>query len=213
MTATYPVLVDDVEAPYQHRGDLRPDDDDTAVFATALDSAGIRFYGARHENNAIAMAKGCAYPRRRSRRGSDRPRACHGERGSAPATYATGAGSRVLIISGEQAASSGAANALGPDYKGFNATGVLGAAGIRTFVATSPTTARGALADAAARGNAGRGSGVAAAGQRRTGLRWILLQAQPAPAPKRSQPRAPARAPRRRRSMQPSPSCGRAASR
>ena len=38
---------------------------------------------------------------------------------------------------------------MGPDYKGFNSTGVLGAAGIRTFVATSPETARGALADAA----------------------------------------------------------------
>ena len=35
--------------------------DDTAVFATALDSAGIRFYGARHENNAIAMAGGFPY--------------------------------------------------------------------------------------------------------------------------------------------------------
>jgi hypothetical protein len=35
--------------------------DDTALFATALDTAGVRFYGARHENNAIAMADGYAY--------------------------------------------------------------------------------------------------------------------------------------------------------
>ena len=35
--------------------------DDTALFATALDSLGVRFYGARHENNAIAMADGYAY--------------------------------------------------------------------------------------------------------------------------------------------------------
>src|SRR5438477_9124668 len=35
--------------------------DDTAVFATALDSAGVRFYGARHENMAVAMAEGFAY--------------------------------------------------------------------------------------------------------------------------------------------------------
>ena len=34
--------------------------DDTALFATALDTAGVRFYGARHENNAIAMADGYA---------------------------------------------------------------------------------------------------------------------------------------------------------
>jgi len=66
------------------------------------------------------------------------------------ATYASRTGSRMLIIYGEAAVPTGAANSLGPDYKGFNATGVLSAAGIRTFVATSPATARGALADAAA---------------------------------------------------------------
>src|SRR3954453_22862606 len=66
------------------------------------------------------------------------------------APYASRTGSKVLIIYGEAAVSTGAGNGLGPDYKGFNATGVLSAAGIRTFVATSPATARGALADAAA---------------------------------------------------------------
>jgi thiamine pyrophosphate-dependent acetolactate synthase large subunit-like protein len=35
--------------------------DDTALFATALDTMGVRFYGARHENSAIAMADGYAY--------------------------------------------------------------------------------------------------------------------------------------------------------
>ena len=30
--------------------------DDTALFATSLDTVGVRFYGARHENAAIAMA-------------------------------------------------------------------------------------------------------------------------------------------------------------
>ena len=35
--------------------------DDTALFATALDTSGVRFYGARHENTAIAMADGYAY--------------------------------------------------------------------------------------------------------------------------------------------------------
>src|SRR5258708_39427883 len=35
--------------------------DDTALLATALDTSGARFHGARHENCAIAMADGCAY--------------------------------------------------------------------------------------------------------------------------------------------------------
>jgi len=35
--------------------------DDTALFATSLDTAGVRFFGARHENAAIAMADGYAY--------------------------------------------------------------------------------------------------------------------------------------------------------
>ena len=34
--------------------------DDTALFVTALDSMGVRFYGARHENTAVAMAEGYA---------------------------------------------------------------------------------------------------------------------------------------------------------
>ena len=35
--------------------------DDTALLITALDTAGVHFYGARHENSAIAMAEGYAY--------------------------------------------------------------------------------------------------------------------------------------------------------
>src|SRR6201991_3021424 len=145
---TYQVLVDDIKAlgVEQVFGLMS---DDTAVFATALDSAGIRFYGARHENNAIAMAEGYAY------RSGNLGIAVIGRgpataNGLHAATYASRTGSRVLIIYGEAAVSNGAANGIGPDYKGFNATGVLGAAGIRTFVATSPNTARGALADAIA---------------------------------------------------------------
>jgi thiamine pyrophosphate-dependent acetolactate synthase large subunit-like protein len=147
MTSTYQVLVEDIKAlgVEQVFGLMS---DDTAVFATALDSAGIRFYGARHENNAIAMAEGYAY---RSGglgvavigRGPATANGLHA------ATSASRTGSRVLIIYGEAAVPTGAANGIGPDYKSFNATGVLGAAGIRAFVATSPATARGALADAA----------------------------------------------------------------
>src|SRR5438874_1304704 len=35
--------------------------DDTAVFAVTLDGLGVKFVGARHENNALAMAEGYAY--------------------------------------------------------------------------------------------------------------------------------------------------------
>jgi thiamine pyrophosphate-dependent acetolactate synthase large subunit-like protein len=121
--------------------------DDTAVFATSLDSSGVRFYGARHENNAIAMAEGYAWATdglgvAMIGRGPATANSLHA------ATYANRTGSKVLIIYGEAAAGGGGANGLGPDYKSFNATGVLGAAGIRTFVAGSAATARGALADA-----------------------------------------------------------------
>jgi acetolactate synthase I/II/III large subunit len=145
---TYEILVEDIKAlgVEQVFGLMS---DDTAVFATALDSSGIRFYGARHENNAIAMAEGFAYATGGLGvavvgRGPATANGLHA------ATYASRTGSRVLIIYGEAAVPTGAANSLGPDYKGFNATGVLGAAGIRTFVATSPATASGALMDAAA---------------------------------------------------------------
>ena len=145
---TYQVLVEDIKAlgVEQVFGLMS---DDTAVFATALDSAGIRFYGARHENNAIAMAEGFASATGGLGiavigRGPATANGLHA------ATYASRTGSRVLIVSGDAAVPTGAVNSIGPDYKGFNATGVLNAAGIRTFVATSPTAARGALADAAA---------------------------------------------------------------
>jgi thiamine pyrophosphate-dependent acetolactate synthase large subunit-like protein len=145
---TYQALVDDIKAlGVQQVFGLMSDD--TAVFATALDSSGVRFYGARHENNAVAMAEGFSYATGGLGvavigRGPATANGLHA------AMYASRAGSRVLIISGEAATPGGSANGIGPDYKAFNATGVLGAAGIRTFVATSPATARGALADAAA---------------------------------------------------------------
>lgn len=146
-TPTYQVLVDDIKAMgVEEVFGLMSDD--TAVFATALDSAGIRFYGARHENNAIAMAEGYAW-RTGGLGVAVIGRGPATANGMHAATYANRTGSRVLIIYGEAAVPMGAANGIGPDYKGFNATGVLGAAGIRIFVATSPASARGALADAA----------------------------------------------------------------
>ena len=71
------------------------------------------------------------------------------------AVYASRTGSPVLIIYGE-AATIGAPNGLGPDYKALDGVGVLSAVGLRTFTATSPDGARQTLADAAAaslRGN------------------------------------------------------------
>jgi thiamine pyrophosphate-dependent acetolactate synthase large subunit-like protein len=122
--------------------------DDTAVFATALDAIGIRFHGARHENNAVAMAEGHAYATGKLTivvigRG---PATANG---LLAAVSASRMGSPVLVIYGA-ASIGGAPNPIGPDYKEFNATGVLQAAGISCFPATSPDSARGALADAAA---------------------------------------------------------------
>ena len=123
--------------------------DDTAMFATALDSIGIRFYGARHENNAITMAEGYA-----SVSGSlgvavvgRGPATANGMHG---AVYASRTGSPVLIVYGEAPVAGEALNIIGPDYKEFNSVGVLSAAGIQVFRATSPGGARTALADAAA---------------------------------------------------------------
>ncbi len=121
--------------------------DDTAVFCTALDGLGIAFHGARHENSAIAMAEGYAFATGRMGiaiigRGPATANGLHA------AVAASRMGSKLLIIYGEQAQPTGAANAMGPDYKGFNATGVLQSAGLRTFVATSGAAARTAFADA-----------------------------------------------------------------
>lgn len=123
--------------------------DDTAVFATALDSSGVRFYGARHENNAIAMAEGHASATGELTvaligRGPATANGLHA------ATYASRTGAPLLIIYGDQPVPGGAVNTMGPDYKGFDGAGVLRAAGIRTFVATSGDGARSTLADALA---------------------------------------------------------------
>src|SRR5262247_1852734 len=128
--------------------------DDTAVFAVTLDGLGVRFVGARHENNAIAMAEGYAY--------------ATGELGVAligrgPATAnglhaavaASRMGSKVLVIYGDAAVQTGAVNTIGPDYKGFDAQAVLGAAGLTCFTAASAATARQTLRNAVAIANQG----------------------------------------------------------
>lgn len=186
---TYQLLVEDLKAlgVEQVFGLMS---DDTAVFATALDSAGIRFYGARHENNAVAMAEGFSYATGGLGvavigRGPATANGLHA------ATYASRAGSKVLIVSGDAAVRAGAANGIGPDYKAFNAGAVLAAAGIRTFAATSPETARGVLADAAAAAL----QGGAAALLLPVDVQLAETAAGPAPRPAPPQPR-PAQAPR-----------------
>ena len=119
--------------------------DDTAVFAVTLDTIGIGFYGARHENAAISMAEGYAAATGRLGvalvgRGPATANGLHA------AVYASRTGSRVLIMYGEAPVTGGGVNTIGPDYKSFNGVGVLASAGLKTFVANSPGAARGALA-------------------------------------------------------------------
>ena len=122
--------------------------DDTAHFCVSLDAAGVDFIGARHENTAITMADGYAAATGRLAvvcvgRGPAMANGLHG------ATFASRTGNPVLIIQGDVAIPGGSLNGQGPDYKGVDATGVLTAAGIRTFRPTSAKTARQTLADAA----------------------------------------------------------------
>ncbi|MBV9115783.1 MAG: hypothetical protein JOY63_00275, partial [Acetobacteraceae bacterium] len=74
--------------------------DDTAVFVTSLDAIGVRFIGARHENQAVAMAEGYAAATGRLGvavigRGPATANGLHA------AVYASRTGSQVLIVSGE----------------------------------------------------------------------------------------------------------------
>ena len=116
--------------------------DDTALFVTTLDAIGVRFYGARHENTAVAMAEGYAAATGELGiaiigRGPATANALHG------AMYAHRTGSRVLLIFGASSLVQS-----GPDAKEFNAIGVLQAAGIKTFVAANPEGARRTLENA-----------------------------------------------------------------
>ena len=121
--------------------------DDTALFVTTLDAIGVRFYAARHENNAISMAEGYAAATGKLGvaiigRGPATANAMHG------AAYAQRTGSRVLVILGASSIAHRASGATEPDTKEFNVTGVLAAGGLKTYVASDATSARQALANA-----------------------------------------------------------------
>ncbi len=121
--------------------------DDTALFVTTLDAIGVRFYAARHENNAVSMAEGYAAATGKLGvaiigRGPATANAMHG------AAYAQRTGSRVLIIFGASAVAHRASGATEPDTKEFNVAGVLAAGAMKTYVASDATSARQTLASA-----------------------------------------------------------------
>jgi acetolactate synthase-1/2/3 large subunit len=122
--------------------------DDTALFITTLDALGVRFCSARHENDGIAMAEGYASATGRLGvaiigRGPAMANAIHG------AVFAQRTGSPVLLVFGDSPNALPQPNALGPEQKGFNSQGVLTAAGLRTFTASCPLSARATLSKAA----------------------------------------------------------------
>lgn len=120
--------------------------DDTALFVATLDSIGIKFYGARHENTAIAMADGYAASTGKLGiavigRGPAAANAMHA------ATYAHRSGYRVLMIFGD-AALQPPSHGCGPDLKRFDAAGALRSAGIEAFIARDAHSARQTLVQA-----------------------------------------------------------------
>ena len=121
--------------------------DDTALLVTTLDAIGVRFYAARHENNAIAMAEGFAAATGKLGvaiigRGPATANAMHG------AAYAQRTGSRVLVIFGASSIAHHASGGTEPDTKEFNVAGVLAAGGMKTYVASDSESARRTLANA-----------------------------------------------------------------
>lgn len=127
--------------------------EDTAMLVATLDSIGVRFFSARHENTAIGMAEGYA--------------AATGELGIAiigrgpatanglhAATYAARTGSRVLLITGD-ASSHQSPHGLGPDTKAFRSADVLAAAGLTCFRPYSSASLQITMQDALAHANRG----------------------------------------------------------
>ena len=121
--------------------------DDTALLVTTLDAIGVRFYAARHENNAIAMAEG--YSASTDKLGvaiiGRGPATANGLHGAA---YAQRTGSKVLLIFGASSLNPLAMGGGDADTKDFNVMGVFAATGLKTFVASDPANSRLALASA-----------------------------------------------------------------
>jgi acetolactate synthase I/II/III large subunit len=123
--------------------------DDTALLVATLDTVGVRFVGARHENNAISMAEGYAVATDRLGiailgRGPATANGLHG------AVFAQRSGSRVLLMFGAESLAPDPGNGLGPNTKALNTAGVLEAAGIPTYVPTDARSVRQVLETAVA---------------------------------------------------------------
>lgn len=109
--------------------------DDTLWLIGTLDSMGISYVSARHENNAIAMAEGfsCATGKLGVAIVGRGPALANGMHGAA---YAAKTGSRVLIIYGDPPINP-KPGAWGPDEKLIDASGMLRSAGLEVFRATT----------------------------------------------------------------------------
>ncbi len=122
--------------------------DDTIGLVVSLDALGVKFHAIRHENNAVLAAEG--YAAATGRLGvaviGRGPAAANGMHGIVAVSKV---GTPVLVIMGEDDPKPGP-NAVGPDYKGYNAPGVMMAAGLQAFKAPNGAGARATFAAAAA---------------------------------------------------------------
>ncbi len=115
--------------------------EETIGLIATLDTIGVRFCAVRHETNAVLAAEGYASMSGRLGivivgRGPASANAMHG------IMVAARSGSPVLVIMGEEEQRP-AVNALGPDYKTFNAPAVMAAAGLTAMKVFNPGDALG----------------------------------------------------------------------
>lgn len=108
--------------------------DDIAMLVASIDAAGVAFHGARHENQAVAMAEGYASATGRLGivllgRGPATANGLHG------IVYARKAGSRVLVLLGAGHDAPPDPNGFGPDTKALDQVALLRAAGVRVMTA------------------------------------------------------------------------------
>lgn len=122
--------------------------DDTIGLVVALDALGVRFNAIRHETNAVLAAEG--YASATGKLGvaviGRGPAAANGMHGIMAVSRT---GTPMLIIMGEEEVKAGP-NAVGPDYKSYNAAAVMIAAGLQAFVAPNAQGARANFAAAVA---------------------------------------------------------------
>ena len=128
--------------------------DETAALIAHIDSAGVRFISARHENSAVAMAEGyaCATGKLGVALIGRGPATANGLHGT---VYARKTGSPVLLLLGSSTETPPNPNGFGPDTKALDAVAVLRAAGVRHMSLHDPDTAPQTLAHAAAAAHQG----------------------------------------------------------